>query len=348
MKSTGEKKGKWFLLKTLGVLGALLLAGGLYFIYGVLPQKVAIGIAAKARIRQPLTQTPKEDGFAYSDVAFPTADGVTLSGWWMPAAFKGKVLGTILLSHGAFHNREQVLGRAEFLVKEGYQVLLFDLRGCGLSGDSPLSGGVLEAGDFPAAEAYLEKTHRLQKPVLFFGFSLGAMGALRAAVQAPGADAVIADSPLANLASYVSRRTAGGVFAALPGFLGRCLAAYDRVTGLSLKESDLDLVPVVEKLRDPVLYITGENDDLSKSDEVRLLFQHTASPHRRLAYMPEAGHEETFSKFPMIYERIVDEFLTDMRNGFPKPVEWKGGSRDKAEGKGAAGETLKPSGSPRP
>src|SRR5579885_1966031 len=131
MKSLGEKKGKWFLLKTTGALLALLLAGGLYFIYGVLPQKVAQGIAAKAQVRCALTKTPKDDGFAYSDVAFPTADGVTLSGWWMPAASKGKVLGTILLSHGAFHNREQVLGRAEFIMKEGYQVLLFDLGGGG-------------------------------------------------------------------------------------------------------------------------------------------------------------------------------------------------------------------------
>jgi alpha-beta hydrolase superfamily lysophospholipase len=205
------------------------------------------------------------------------------------------------------------------LVAQGYQVLMFDFRGQGLSGPSPLSGGVLEAGDYLSAVDYLKKENRLQKPVIFFGFSMGAMCALRAANDCPEAEAVIADSPLANLKSYVARRPPGEGFAFLPGFLGRCLAAYDKLAGLSLTPQDLDLVPVVEKLKGiPVLYVTGEKDNLARSEEVRKLFQKTPGRHKRLTYIQDAGHEETYSQFPKIYEQIVSQFLRDLREGFPK------------------------------
>lgn len=322
MNQMNEKKKNLLFKVFLGAVAALL-ATGLYFIYGYLPEKVAEGITAKAQVRCPLTESPKDYGITgYQDVSFVTSDGVTLSGWWLPVKGSQKPMGTVLLTHGLFHNRQQVLGRAAFLWKWGYQVLLFDLRGEGLSGPSPISGGLLEANDFLAAEKFLEGRHELKKPVVFFGFSLGAMTALRAGVKASPIDAVIADSPLANIKSYVSRRTAGGVFSALPGFLSQCLKDYDRLTGLSLTEKDLDLTPVVEQLGEtPVLYITGQGDDLAKSGEVERLFQHTPAHHRRLAFMPDAGHEETYKKYPMIYEKLVKEFLTDLRNGFPKAEE---------------------------
>ena len=320
-----KRKTSNILLASLGLL--ILLAGaGVGFIYGILPGKVADSLFAKSQVRAPLTQSPKDYGLAYRNVSFPTSDGVTLSGWWLPVESGHPVHGTVILSHGAFHNRGQVLDRAAFLSGMGYQILLFDLRGEGMSGDSPLSGGLLESRDFLAAEKFLEGRKEIRKPLIFFGFSLGAMAALRAAVTAPGVDAVIADSPLANLKNYVSRRTLGGVFSSLPGFLGKCLGDYDARTGLALTEADLNLVPVVKQLPDvPVLYITGEKDDLARPVEVHKLFVNTPSPHRRMVYIPGAGHEQTFRKYPVVYEKVVREFLADMKKGFPQEkIDWSG------------------------
>lgn len=304
----------------LGLAFFAVLAGFFYFVYGILPEKVGHSLVARSQLRQALNQTPKDDGFRYQDMDFTASDGVSLKGWWMPSALSGSVKGTIILTHGVFKNRDQVLSRAEFLVQAGYQVLLFDFRGCGKSGDSPASGGLLEARDYLGAYDYLMKTKRLQKPVIFFGFSLGAIAALRAGEQeGDKIQAVIADSPVPNLRSYIARRTIGGVFSALPGFLNRCLSVYNGLTGLSLTEADLNLMPVVEKItRTPVLYITGEKDDLARPEEVRKLFDATAAHHRRLDYIPGAGHEQTFSIYPMVYERGVFEFLDDLKAGFPQ------------------------------
>ncbi len=313
-------KGSW-LPKVLGWVVLLVLACFLVFIYFILPPKVGQSIADRAQIRKALTQTPKTDGFRYQDVSFTASDGVSLQGWWLPSAKKGKPEGTVILSHGVFKNREQVLSRAEFLAKAGYQVLLFDLRGCGESGNSPVSGGLLEAKDYLGAYDNLEKTRRLQSPVVFFGFSLGAIAALRAGQQeGDKIQAIIADSPLPNIKAYVSRRTMGGGFSVFPGFLGRCLKAYNALTGLSLTQEDLDLSPVVKQItQTPVLYIVGQKDDLARPPEVRQLFDLTAARHRRLDYIPDAGHDQTYSQYPVIYERGVLEFLNDLKTGFPEP-----------------------------
>jgi pimeloyl-ACP methyl ester carboxylesterase len=321
-KKTASSASKGSLLpKILGSVFLLLVAGFLVFVYLILPPKVGQALFARAQIRKALTQTPQADGFRYETISFTASDGVSLQGWWLPSVKKGKPAGTVILSHGVFKNREQVLPRAEFLAKAGYQVLLFDLRGCGESGPSPVSGGLLEAKDYLGAYEDLDKTHRLQKPVVFFGFSLGAIAALRAGQQeGDKVQAIIADSPLPNIRAYISRRTLGGGFSIFPGFLNRCLAAYNALTGLSLTQADLDLVPVVKQItQTPVLYITGQKDDLARPQEVRELFDLTGAQHRRLDYIPDAGHDETFSKYPIIYERGVTEFLNDLKAGFPEP-----------------------------
>jgi alpha-beta hydrolase superfamily lysophospholipase len=301
-------------------LAVVLLVAASFFIYNFIPQKVARGLVQASGHPRPLTKNPGQAGLKYQDVSFTTSDGITLKGWWIPAAVH-PALGTVILTHGLFHNRDQVLTRAVFLQEAGYQVLAFDLRGHGESGASPLSGGFLESGDFLAASAFLTQKHWVQKPLVFFGFSLGAICALRAgAVQA--VDAVIADSPLPNVKSYVSRRTLGAPFSRLPGFLARCLQAYNSATGLSLEEKDLDLVPVIRQIQTvPVLLFSGEKDDLAVSGEVQKLFDQCPSPHRRLVFIPEAGHEQTYSQFPVIYEKAVLDFLKDVREGFPKRPE---------------------------
>ncbi len=339
------KLSQYSISRILAALFVLSIVAFLCFVYLYLPEKVAGSIVARSKTHKPLTTTPRAAGFAYRDVSFKTHDGISISGWWLPPKKNKEPLGTVLMSHGIFKNREQVLTRAEFLASKGYQVLLFDHRGNGLSGESPVSGGVLEAGDYSAGVEYLRSKHWLKKPLIFFGFSMGAMSALRAANQGPKVDAVIADSPLPNVKAYVSRRTIGGSFAGLPGFLSACLRDYDRLTGLSLTAGDLDLIGVVQQFHEiPVLYITGEKDDLAKPEEVRSLFNATDSHHRRLVYIQDAGHEETYLISPMIYEKAITGFLSDLRAGFPQPSQEemfkKIDQQTKAQNKRATPHTL--------
>src|SRR5437879_6083956 len=66
----------------------------------------------------------------FTDVTFRAADGMQLSGWLIPAK---EPKGGIVVCHGVGANREDVLCKAQFLVKGGYTCFLFDFRDHGKS-----------------------------------------------------------------------------------------------------------------------------------------------------------------------------------------------------------------------
>ena len=78
--------------------------------------------------------------------------GIALKGWWLPAS-EGR--GAVIVAHGIDHTRQVMLPRTTFLVRAGYSVLLFDLRGHGESGGTVVSPGVLESRDILGALRYL-------------------------------------------------------------------------------------------------------------------------------------------------------------------------------------------------
>ena len=311
--------------KSLRVLGRILLILALaavlvlVFAYGILPGRVAQGLVDKGLHLQAIVLDPESSQLPFADVGFNSPDGLDLKGWWIPS--DKKPAGTVVLSHGVFRNRDQMLSRAVFLHKAGYQVLLFDLRGHGESAPAPLSGGLSESRDFLGALAWLKVTDHLQEPLVFYGLSLGAMAALRAATQLPTNVAVIADSPLPNAESYVSKRTSAKWFLSFPGFFDRCLAAYNARTGQSLSVKDLDLKSVVADLGDrPVLYFVGEKDDLVSGGDMKDLFDRTPTHLKRLVYVPQAVHDRTYESFKVMYEKTVLEFLSGLKDHFKKQL----------------------------
>jgi pimeloyl-ACP methyl ester carboxylesterase len=273
----------------------------------VLPGKVARGMVERSKKPKVLEGSPSGVGLSYQDVSFKTADGLSLSGWWVPAP-KGDVLGTVVLAHGIFNNRMQMLGRAEFLHKGRYNVLMFDLRGHGKSDLAPLTGGLDEAKDLVAAADYLKKSGKQKGPLVFFGLSLGAMAALRAGEMVPQA-VIVADSPLADVRSYISGRTIAHWFVFLPGFFERMLGEYNRQAGTSLTLDDMDLNPVAKRLEGRrVLVFAGEKDDLARPKDVNRLFTNLATRTKQY-YLAPGGHDGTYQSAPALYKQTVLSFL---------------------------------------
>jgi len=81
--------------------------------------------------------TPASYGLAYHDVAFGTADGVRLSGWYIPARNGAAVL----VLPGSGSTRTAVLAQAAVLARHGYGALLLDTRGHGRSGGHAMDFG---------------------------------------------------------------------------------------------------------------------------------------------------------------------------------------------------------------
>ncbi|HKG23317.1 MAG TPA: hypothetical protein VKC34_15570, partial [Blastocatellia bacterium] len=143
----------WRILKRL-ILSVLIIAA--FLLFGVFPFWLS-GIVTGASTRsmdRALTETPATFGARYKDVEFQTADGVKISGWYLPSNGKGV---TIVYSHGLFRSRRELLERAIGLWKRGYGALLYDARNHGESGPARVSLGFFERYDAEAAVKYLRE-----------------------------------------------------------------------------------------------------------------------------------------------------------------------------------------------
>lgn len=129
--------------------------------------------------------TPERAGLAYRDIWLQAADGTRLHAWWLPAKEGVEVRGTVLHLHGNGGNLAWHLGGAAWLPEQGYQVLMLDYRGYGLSEGEPLLPEIYQ--DIDAAFAWLASEPQVQgKPLVLLGQSLG--GALAVHYLAGHAD----------------------------------------------------------------------------------------------------------------------------------------------------------------
>ena len=85
----------------------------------------------------PIGGTPLEYGWTYEDVTLTAADGVKLSGWYIP----GTRSEAVVVVHGLFAHKQYQLPIGSMLARYGYHVLLIDLRAHGESEGDKITFG---------------------------------------------------------------------------------------------------------------------------------------------------------------------------------------------------------------
>ncbi len=116
--------------------------------------------------------TPEKAQLAYRDITLTAADGTRLNAWFLPAKPGVPVKGTVLHLHGNGGNMAWHLGGSWWLPEQGYQVLLLDYRGYGLSQGEPGIPAIYQ--DIDAAFDWLNKAPEVQgKPLVVLGQSIG-------------------------------------------------------------------------------------------------------------------------------------------------------------------------------
>ena len=163
------------------VLGVLAAAyGGLALLLAIFQSHLVFYPGAGREI----IANPIQIGLPYEDIRLQTSDGISLHGWYIPAA---QPRGTVLFLHGNAGNISHRLDSIEMFHRLGYSTLIFDYRGYGNSGGAPTEQGTYR--DAEAAWRYLtEQRHIPSCRIVLFGESLGgAVGAWLAARQKPAA-----------------------------------------------------------------------------------------------------------------------------------------------------------------
>jgi pimeloyl-ACP methyl ester carboxylesterase len=159
--------------------------------------------------RKPLDQQPGELGLNWEEVEFSPRgrQELRLRGWWLSAP---DPRATVIRVHGVHSNRESLLGLSAALVRAGFSVLVFDLRGHGESDWARMGAGLDEREDVLGAIDYAVQERR-SRLVLLHGNSFGGAIALMSGWREPSVTGVFADSAFASLsdlvAQEVSRRT---------------------------------------------------------------------------------------------------------------------------------------------
>ncbi|GEL17414.1 alpha/beta hydrolase [Pseudonocardia asaccharolytica] len=132
------------------------------------------------------------------DVTVPTADGLDLGAWFVPAGHPGRDL-TVLVANGNAGDRSMRAPLAAALAQAGLSVLLFDYRGYGGNPGSPTEAGL--ALDARAAHRFLVQDAGVApERIVYYGESLGAAVVTELATEHPPAGLVLR-SPFTDLAA---------------------------------------------------------------------------------------------------------------------------------------------------
>src|SRR5574338_626858 len=260
--------------------------------------------------------SPGDIGLAYEDVRFTTDDGVTLSGWLIPAGRETRA--AVVLLHGFSWHRLPWL--AEFVpwLQPRYNVLQFDFRGHGFSDDAPITLGTLEQRDVAAAVRFLQG--RGLGPTALMGISMGGAVAIMAAPDLPVA-AVVADAAYARVENPVGNRMRMGRYP-LPRLGSRLVVAAASLRARVRLRPPIDCVPHVAPRG--LLLIAPQEDRLVSPGQSRALYEAAREP-KELFGVPGAAHSEAHAVAGEAYERRVLDFLARHVDGAAPSGSWADG-----------------------
>lgn len=205
--------------------------------------------------------TPAKYGYKFEDVKFKSADGTELHGWFMPAKAGAKLAkGTVVFSHGNAGSVAHHLGFVDWLMRENYNVLLYDYRAFGKSKGTISRKGIIE--DVQAAFAYIVTRKDVDaNKLISFSHSLGGAKSIAAIGMKPikGLRAVIVDG---GFASYrdMARQKAGQL-------------------GANMTTDELSALGYVDKIAPvPLLIVHGTKDTMVPISQGEKLFAKAKQP----------------------------------------------------------------------
>jgi uncharacterized protein len=259
-------------------------------------------------------------GASRQDFEVRAPDGILLRGWKVrPPHPNGD---WVLLFHGVSDNRVGMLGYAEFLLREGYNVLMMDARAHGASEGTMATYGWLERNDTLAIADALFATEKVHCFFLL-GESMGASIALQSAAVEPRVMGVVGESAFANLRE-VSFDYAGLRMSPL---LGRTLFRPASTMALRAAEKegqfradDISPEKAVAARAFPVLLICGLSDHTIPARHTKRVFWAAAGP-KEMWLVQGAGHSSALGTAPKEFEQKVIGFLAKLHAEKQKTME---------------------------
>jgi fermentation-respiration switch protein FrsA (DUF1100 family) len=237
------------------------------------------------------------------EVHFNALDGVHLAGWLIIASPQAP---TIILVHGFKQSRVGMLPWARFLYKAGYNVLLYDSRGCGESEGWMITAGVREPEDVLGAIRYLKQRPDLPvKQYGTLGVSLGAGTVILAAAREPALRATIADSAWADESEQINRMSHISFLPVLPYEL----PLADALIGARLEDArPLDAISHISPRAIMLIHSADDANTTTPLSGEHQLYAAAKSPKAQWI-APSGGHSGAFFAHNEEYTRRMLSFF---------------------------------------
>jgi fermentation-respiration switch protein FrsA (DUF1100 family) len=216
-----------------------------------------------------LYDNPVARQFSPEDIYFKTPDGLTLHGWFFQAA-KPDARSTILVLHGNAENLSTHVNSVLWLIREGFNLFIFDYRGYGKSQGSPGIKGVHV--DAEAALKALLSVPRVDKErIIVLGQSIGGAIAVHTVAHTPYKDRVAALVIDSAFSSYrlIAREKLAQVFITWP---------FQYPLSYLVGDSYSPIRWIGKVSRVPVLIIHGDKDPVVSLHHGQMLYEAARDP----------------------------------------------------------------------
>jgi len=246
--------------------------------------------------RHPVEDRP--DWGRLTDTRIPTVEGRSLEVWRIEPS--GPSRGTVVLVHGWGRNRDRMVARARLFGQWGFTTVIHSARDHGKSSPRRFMNAVKFAEDIEAVLRWV------REPVILYGHSAGAAGAIIAADRNPTQirllflEACYADTKEALLSLY---RWVNAFFG---NFFGPMILCWMTL----FYKNKLDLVSparLASRIKMPVMLIHGEKDRRFPLEFALTLKQGFAAGQAELYIAKGVGHSD--SSTTAGYQPAVRSFI---------------------------------------
>lgn len=229
--------------------------------------------------------TPTALGLDYEAVAIESEDGVTLSGWYLPAQ-GSEPIAALLYCHGNAGDIRDWVHAAPFFVEAGVSVLVWDYRGYGQSEGEPSEQGLYRDGEV-VWQWLQERATAEGLPAALLGKSLGSAVAVHIAAIYANADenpaALVLDSAFTSMREVIAN--------VAPVSLDRIPHLYESI----------ERVPAITC---PTLVLHGGRDQLVPLSQAQRIYEALTAP-KAWRVLEQAGHND-LAAYPQYHRWLLD------------------------------------------
>jgi uncharacterized protein len=307
-------------------LAVVVFLGLAFFLLGFVPYFMVDRIAIKGFAlpdRENTAYVANEFKVAKEDIQLTTSDGVSISGWFIPA--EGAPRGSVVMVHGLNRTRIEMAKKVEPLHARGFNCILIDLRNHGASGKYVTSFGLKEKLDVRAAVDFA--ISKAPVPVALWGVSMGGASVTLEAAEDPRVVAVITDSSYDSLNATTRHhlhlfrgfRVYGiPAFALVPTGLMSDLVLFWMKRRGGFQPGEVDVLAAAAKLQDrPTLFVANRGD-ARVPYQIAENFAKLAGTKSRVLLTDSKSHGGAWRDARVAYEAAVVKLLDE---AVPPPVE---------------------------